>query len=110
MPDSGWFLFGIFNFINGLPMQIQFIRNIQFTRLLKANGRLREFNFRKPNGLREGQVTVDVCDDRGNRIMFFMEKDNEAWKILERQLPVWIMDAEGSLNELIGEELRNLYA
>jgi hypothetical protein len=90
-------------------MQIQFIRNIQFTKLLKANGRLREFNFRKANALKEGLITVDVCDDRGNRIIFSMQKEAENWKIMEQQLPVWILDKEPNLNELISEEMRNVY-
>lgn len=90
-------------------MHIQFIKNIQFTRLLKANGRLREFNFRKANALKEGLVTVDVCDDRGNRLIFTMQKEAENWKIQEQQLPVWILDKEPDLNELISEEMRNVY-
>ncbi len=89
-------------------MQIQFIRNIQFTKLLKANGRLREFNFRKANALKEGLITVDVCDDRGNRIVFYMQKEADTWKIQEQQLPVWILESEPNLNELISEEMRNL--
>ena len=46
-------------------MQIQFTKNIQFTRLVKADGRLREFNFRKYRG-EEGELlfSVDVVDDR----------------------------------------------
>ena len=34
-------------------MQIRFVKNIQFTKVLKAEGRMREFNFRKPNGREE---------------------------------------------------------
>ena len=30
-------------------MQLTFIKNIQFTKLIKADGRLREFNFRRYN-------------------------------------------------------------
>ena len=62
-------------------MQIQFIRNIQFTKLVKADGRLREFNFRKSNGLQEGLFTVDVSDDRGNRIVLRMQREDGVWKI-----------------------------
>ncbi len=87
---------------------IHFIRNIQFSKLLKADGRLREFNFRKPNGLLEGLFTVDVSDDRGNRIVFHMQKEDNAWKIMKQQLPPWIWDNEGNLNALIDEELQNM--
>jgi hypothetical protein len=55
-------------------MQIHFTKNIQFTKLLKAEGRLREFNFRKVNAPQETLFTIDVCDDRGNRIMFRMQQ------------------------------------
>ena len=55
-------------------MQIRFIKNIQFTKVLKAEGRMREFNFRKPNGREAAPATVDVSDDRGHRIVFQMEK------------------------------------
>jgi hypothetical protein len=89
-------------------MQIKFIRNIQFTRLLKAEGRLREFNFRKQNGLAEGLFTVDVVDDRGNRILFRMEKGDSGWKIVHQQLPEWVWKNEANLNDLIEEELRNV--
>jgi hypothetical protein len=86
-------------------MQIQFIRNIQFTRLVKAEGRLREFNFRKSNGLQEGLFTVDVSDDRGNRIVFHMQKEEGIWKIIKQQLPAWIGENEGGFHTLIEEEL-----
>ncbi len=42
-------------------MRIHFVKNIQFTKLLKAEGRLREFNFRKLGGQQEGIFTVDDC-------------------------------------------------
>ncbi|MDR3713662.1 MAG: hypothetical protein P4L51_12650 [Puia sp.] len=89
-------------------MHIHFIKNIQFSKLLKADGRLREFNFRKPNGLQEGLFTVDVSDDRGNRIVFHMQKEDNTWKIMKQQLPAWIWDNEAAFNGLIEEELQNI--
>lgn len=88
-------------------MQIRFIKNIQFTKLLKAEGRMREFNFRKPNGREEALCTVDVSDDRGQRIIFSMQKEEVGWQILPQQLPKWVMDQEVRLSELIEEELQN---
>jgi hypothetical protein len=88
-------------------MQVQFIRNIQFSRVIKADGRMREFNFRKPNGLLEGIFTVDVSDDRGNRIIFKMQKEDKTWKIVAQPLPSWIMEVEPVFCELIEEEMRN---
>lgn len=87
-------------------MIIQFNRNIQFTKLVKADGRLREFNFRKTNGLQGELFTVDVSDDRGNRIMFRMQKLDGSWKIMEQPLPDWIRENEVNFHELIEEELR----
>jgi hypothetical protein len=87
-------------------MLVQFNKNIQFTKLVKTDGRLREFNFRRVNGLHEAIFTVDVSDDRGNRIMFRMEKIDEQWKIQDQQLPDWIKNAELNFHELIVEELR----
>ncbi|WP_276481938.1 hypothetical protein [Paraflavitalea pollutisoli] len=89
-------------------MRIQFVKNIQFTKLLKVEGRLREFNFRKLGGVNEGIFTVDVVDDRGNRILFRMQKEDGNWKIMPQSLPRWIMDTEAQFHDQIEEELRNL--
>jgi hypothetical protein len=88
-------------------MIVQFNRNIQFTKLIKAEGRLREFNFRKVNGLHEELFTVDVSDDRGNRLMFKMFKDGNEWLITSDQIvPDWIKANTSRFNEAIEEELR----
>lgn len=86
-------------------MHIQFKKNIQFTRLIKADGRLREFNFRKLGGLNEGFFTIDVSDDKGNRIMFRMQKEDGQWKITPQTLPLWIQKNEQIFSEQIEEEL-----
>lgn len=89
-------------------MRIQFVKNIQFTKLLKVEGRLREFNFRKLGGVNEGIFTVDVVDDRGNRILFRMQKEEGGWKILPQSLPTWIMSTEAQFHAQIEEELNNM--
>lgn len=68
---------------------------------------MREFNFRKPNGQQEGIFTVDVSDDRGNRIIFKMQKEDNVWKIVPQPLPVWVTDNETVLQDLIEEEMKN---
>lgn len=89
-------------------MQIRFIKNIQFTRVIKAEGRMREFNFRKPNGREQALATVDVSDDRGHRIIFHMQKDDHGhWRIVAQPLPAWVMQLENKFHELIEEELSN---
>jgi len=83
------------------------IRNIQFTKLLKAEGRFREFNFRK--SANEGKIifNVDVTDDRSNRIFFRMQKEDSVWKIQSRDLPLWVINNETNLCELIESELQS---
>lgn len=91
-------------------MKLQVIKNIQFSRLIKANGRLCEFNFRKLGGLQEGIFSVDVADDRGNRILFKMLKDkNDKYIINGDGLPVWVTTSSDLLREQI-EEVMNFHS
>lgn len=90
-------------------MRIHFIKNVHFTKLVKVNGKsVKEFNFRKIRNGEDELFSVDVSDDRGNRIMFQMHKDNNTWHITEGLLPVWITENETRLHELIEEELKSL--
>ena len=89
-------------------MRIEVKKNIHFTKLVKVNGRLKEFNFRKLGGPNEGLFTVDVSDDRGNRILFRMQKEQDTWKIVPQNLPNWVMDKEPTFHDLIEEELRSM--
>lgn len=86
-------------------MKLQVTKNIQFTRLIKAEERLREFNFRKLSGLQEGFFSVDVADERGNRILLKMQKDEYGWKIAEEtsELPQWVLASAQLLHEKIEE-------
>ena len=92
-------------------MAIEFVRSVQFTKLLKAGNRLREFNFRKLSGAREGEFTVDTVDERGNRIMFTMRKQDEGWRLKDESipLPAWIGPSEKLLDSVIEEELRQVH-
>ncbi len=85
-------------------MKLSYVRNVQFTRLVKINGQLKEINFRKSNITDEGQFTVDVIDERSNRIIFYMVKEDH-WKIISENVPAWIMNEEDTLNDIIKEEL-----
>ena len=87
-------------------MQITFTKNIQFSKLSKANGRLKEFNFRKINDNKEGMFTVDVVDERDTRVFFTIQKIENNWKIIKTPLPEWILDNEQTFNEVIEDELR----
>jgi hypothetical protein len=89
-------------------MAIIFTKNVQFSRLVKADGSLREFNFRKHSDSQGGILfSVDVCDLRNNRIVFKMQHKETAWKIVQTPLPEWVIKNEHVLNDLIEEELRN---
>ena len=81
------------------------IKNIQFTRLFKVDGYLKEFNFRKSNPTLQGKLSVDTIDERGNRIMFSMLKEDAGWRIVQQELPKWIPEQEDNLNQAIQEEL-----
>jgi hypothetical protein len=88
-------------------MQIHFTKVVHFTRLIKAGGRLREFNFRKLRQLEEELFSVDTVDDRGNRILFYMRKDgNSNWSITAQPLPTWVTENETKLREQIEDELQ----
>ncbi len=87
-------------------MQTTYLKNIQFSRLVKTDGRLREFNFRRHNDNNGSIVfSVDVCDNRSNRIMFSMRQEDNIWKIVQQELPPWIMLYEKNFHELIEIEL-----
>ena len=89
-------------------MRIQFTKMVQFSLLVKAGDRLREFNFRKLKEPREGLFSVNVCDERGNRIMFNIEKKEEEWKIVPAaRLPRWLIQNETRLRDAMLEELRS---
>ena len=87
-------------------MQMNFTKVVHFTRLIKAGGRLREFNFRKIRGQEQELFTVDTVDDRGNRILFKMTKDNgNRWTIVPQILPSWIPENEDKFHEAIEDDL-----
>jgi hypothetical protein len=88
-------------------MNFNFARNVHFTKLVKTADRLREFNFRMLPGNSNTLFHVDVPDDRGNRIVFKMHKEeNNQWRIVDQQLPAWISENENKLNDMIAEEVQ----
>lgn len=54
-------------------------KNIQFTNLIKAGGRLREFNFRKSQGIRDSMFTVDVASENGERFYIIFRLKDHNW-------------------------------
>lgn len=86
-------------------MHLEFSRMIQFSLLVKAGDRVREFNFRKLKNPGEEQLTVNVCDERGERILFDMIKKDGAWKISSGSPPLWITQSETRLGQAVEQEL-----
>jgi hypothetical protein len=92
-------------------MQILFTKVVHFTKLIKAGGRLREFNLRKLKQFTDKEIfSIDTVDDRGNRIIFRMEKENNGpWHLVQQDhpLPAWVTEVEAKLGETIDEELHS---
>ncbi|HQD09964.1 MAG TPA: hypothetical protein PLQ65_09885, partial [Flavihumibacter sp.] len=49
--------------------------------------------------------SIDVVDDRGNRVMFRMRKEDNEWVIIAQPLPAWVQEQEKVLSDMIKEEL-----
>lgn len=86
-------------------MNIGFTKNIHFTKLVKVSNRLREFNFRILPGSSNNLLHVDVPDDRGNRIIFKMQREENQWAVVNKDVPEWISANEKILNTAIQEEV-----
>ena len=69
---------------------LHFTKNVHFTKLVKIADRLREFNFRRVPDATEQLFHVDVSDDRGNRIVFRLRKNQTHWQIVEQSFPQWV--------------------
>jgi hypothetical protein len=65
---------------------------VQFTKLIKAGGRLREFNFRKSQGTAGAIFNVDVPDERDNRYYIVFKQMANEWTLEKTNLPSWLVD------------------
>jgi hypothetical protein len=75
-----------------------------FSKLIKAGDRLREFNFRQTYLNDASRYSVDVPDDKGNRIMFSIYKNASGeWKVAAQLMPMWVHNAELDLAKAIEE-------
>ncbi|HEX7754371.1 MAG TPA: hypothetical protein VF421_03435 [Niabella sp.] len=74
-------------------MHTSFNKIVHFTRLIKINGRLREFNYRKNNNAGSYVFDVDTADDRGNRLFFRLAKEDNDWQLTSKlPVPEWVTD------------------
>ena len=78
-------------------------KNIQFTRLIKAGGRLREFNFRKSQGLNNALFTIDVVSDNSDRHYLLYSLVNGAWVLETKKMIDWIEEVLPQIEEAIQE-------
>ena len=75
-----------------------------FSRVIKAGGKQREFNFRQLSNEEGIKYSVDVPDDRGLRITFQMITDKEGqWKTVTKPPQPWIEEAQTELSNAIKE-------
>ncbi|HPG11072.1 MAG TPA: hypothetical protein PLU37_06060 [Chitinophagaceae bacterium] len=88
-------------------MHIEFIKAIQFSLLIKTDGRLREYNFRKLKTQGTELFTVNVCTERDNRIFFQVEKADDEWSLIGKDLPKWITENADAIFSATEDELKN---
>jgi len=69
--------------------------NIAFTLLIKVQGRLREFNFRKRL---DNYYDTNTNDEYSIRYFFRMEKNEGGWHIAGKDLPGWITENESAIS------------
>ncbi len=76
-------------------------KNIQFTRLIKAGGRLREFNFRKSQGLNNALFSIDVVSDNSDRHYLLFSQVNGTWILETKKMIPWIEEVLPQIEEAI---------
>ena len=84
------------------PM-LTIMKNVHFTKLVKAGHTLKEFNFRKLANSSGPAYHVDVTDDRANRIIFTMQKTEGGWILAPINIPNWINQVKQLLQEILDE-------
>lgn len=73
-----------------------------FSQVIKAGGRLREFNFRLLSPLDYTRYRVDVADETGERLLFELHQtEGKAWQLAGRLLPGWAQQVEEALGEAV---------
>ena len=76
-------------------------KNVQFTKLIKAGGRLREFNFRKSNSISGLIFTVDVADHHDIRHYLIFRKDGSNWSLESKDIASWIEEVMPQIREAV---------
>ena len=76
-------------------------KNVQFTELIKAGGRLREFNFRRSQGVNDPMFTIDVANESGKRHYIFFRQKNGQWLLESKQLISWVEEILPRIEEIL---------
>ena len=71
--------------------------------MIKAGGRVREFNFRRSTHQDDEPFFVDVADEKGERCQFSMALHDGLWRLTGAILPGWVVSAEKELRQAIVE-------
>lgn len=73
--------------------------NVAFTIVIKINGRLKEFNFRKRNnGLYDGNTN----DEYSIRYYFQLQKEDPGgWQLSGQNLPPWVVNNQPVIVEAL---------
>jgi hypothetical protein len=75
--------------------------NIAFSKIIKINNRLWEFNFRKLTR-KDPSYHVDVTNEYGTRILLSLYKSSEGiWLATSNEIPQWIRGAVAIIGETI---------
>jgi hypothetical protein len=92
--------------IDKVSLPSKTIMSTYFSKVIKAGDRLREFNFRLLSQGADMQYHVDVPDEKGNRVIFRMSRNDDGnWKPDASILPAWIVNAEDQLNDVLREQM-----
>lgn len=78
--------------------------NIAFTLVIKINGRLKEFNFRKRN---DSLYDANTNDEYSIRYYFQLKKEEPgSWQIVGQSLPQWISNNQNLVIEAFGQKIK----
>jgi hypothetical protein len=89
--------------INAYLYFMKLERQIQFTRMIRANGQLKEFNFLKIKNATVPTYHVDVSDERGNRHYFSLIREESGWIIAKSTLPAWVTEVQNDIASAVSQ-------
>lgn len=72
--------------------------NVAFTLLIKIEGRLKEFNFRKRN---DNLYDANTNDEYSIRYYFQLQKEDSRWQLSGQSLPGWVLNNQNIIIEAL---------